>query len=69
MALSTRPKFKLGASVRFPLTGERGTINGIAIYTDEVPSYFVRYVNAQGSIEARWVNGVVIEVDPAGEAV
>ena len=64
MALSTRPRFKLGANVHFPLSGERGTVIGISTYVDEVPSYLVRFVTSQGSIDSRWFNGSVIELDP-----
>ena len=68
MALSTRPRFRLGDPVFFPLTHERGTVEGISTYTNEVPSYLVRFVNAQGSIDARWFNGSVLEADAADAA-
>ncbi len=66
MALSTRPLYKLSEAVRFSLTGEHGRVFGVATYVDEVPSYLVRYVSSQGSVESRWVNASMIEPVESG---
>lgn len=55
MALSQRFKHKLGADVSLILSTERGQIIGRAEYTDQVPSYLVRYVNAQGVQTEAWL--------------
>lgn len=54
MALSTRPKFKLGENVQLALSKEKGVIVGRAEYSDSVPGYLIRYVAADGRQTECW---------------
>lgn len=47
-------KFNLGEEVKLVDSGEHGKVVGRAEYTDAQPSYFVRYLNAQGRQVKEW---------------
>lgn len=53
--------FDLGASVFLEMSQEQGKVIGRAEYADHPPSYFVRYVAADGRQCEAWFDGTALE--------
>ena len=52
--------FHLGDKVRLAVSGERGEVVGIAIYSEQPESYYVRYKAADGrQVETWWMAGAL----------
>lgn len=47
-------QFELKAKIKIAISGERGEVIGRAEYTTAEPSYFVRYVTADGRAVEQW---------------
>jgi len=51
-----RNKYNLGQKVKISVSGEIGTVNGIAFYkkNENEPNYLIRYKNNQGVAVENW---------------
>lgn len=57
------PKFQfdLKAKIKIAISGEHGEVIGRAEYTTAEPSYFVRYVTADGrAVEQWWTESSIV---------
>lgn len=54
MAVSTKFRIKLGATVAINLTDYNGQVIGRTEYLDHPPSYFVRFRSAKGDQRQDW---------------
>jgi hypothetical protein len=52
--------FALGEEVELALSGEEGIVIGRAEYTDEAPSFYVRYVDSDGKQVTGWMSASAI---------
>lgn len=54
-------KFDLQAKIKIAISGEHGEVIGRAEYTTAEPSYFVRYVTADGrAVEQWWTESSIV---------
>lgn len=53
--------FNLGDKVALEMSQEQGRVIGRAEYADHPPSYFVRYVAADGRQVQEWFDGAALE--------
>lgn len=55
--------FNLGDNVRLEMSREKGRVIGRAEYENNPPSYFVRYVAADGRQVQDWFNADALDAD------
>jgi len=54
-------KFELNSKIKIEISGEHGEVIGRAEYTTAEPSYFVRYVTADGrAVEQWWTESSIV---------
>ena len=54
--------FDLGAEATL-LSGEKGTVTGRAEYSESEPSYYLRYVAADGRLTEGWWSGKAFRIE------
>lgn len=54
--------FELGAAVRLSMSGEGGVVLGRAEYVGDRPSYYIRYVAADGRQVEEWFKNDALEI-------
>ncbi len=57
--------YDLGAKVKLAMSGEKGVVVGRAEYSENPPSYWVRYVAANGQQREGWFNAEALAADEA----
>lgn len=53
-SVQEEPAIALGDTINFSVANRGGQVVGKAVYLDENPSYYVRYVNADGDQRKEW---------------